>query len=562
MRISLAAGAVIVALAASPDSREAQFHAVPLPSLPTGTGRITGVVTTLEGAPVAEATVTLGSHDHYSPNVPSSNYQERSTVSGRNGRFVFEEVPVIPVKLSARAHGFAEGVYGQAGAGFEGTPIQLNPGERLDAVLRLARGASIAGTVVDANGAPAAGFDVHAFGLVPINDEEKLAGAGGSTKTDENGRYRITDLRPGVYVLSAFRSREDGGPAPIQRVGDDAWAIESGAFHRNARSLETADQIELRAGEAKSSINMRIAMLPVTTVSGEVRSSDGTAVAGAEVRLLPAGRQPFLISNGTTDKDGTFQLARVTPGDYEVTAYSTSGLRTWGRTKFRSDGLKPASVSIELKPGGVVTGRIEFIGTTTPIWRRPVTLFFANRIRGMLDEVAGLDRASASPAFTYPSVPPGRYTIFPNQESLPRGWIVQSEMVDGVDALDHPFEIAGREARYALITVTDELSEVRGVVTGSGGRPSTGHTVVVFATDESYWRAHTRRIEAIRPDTKGAYRFAGLPAGDYVVALAGPEILGRPSSSLLKALKASGTRITLGSGTKVSINLKAPPALQ
>ena len=561
MRIRLAAVAVLAALAALPVSRAAQFHAVPFPSLPTGTGRITGVVTTAEGRTVAAANVTLSTHNHYSPNAPSSNYQERSTLSGEDGRFVFEGVPVIPLTLSAAARGFAQGVYGQTSAGLEGTPIQLSDGEQLAAVIRLSRGASLSGTVVDANGVPAVGFEVHAFGLEPMNDTEKLAGAGGSTKTDENGRYRIGDLAPGSYVVSAYRIWKDHSPAPLQRAGD-GWAIESGAFYENARSLEKADEIELRAGEARSNVDLRVEMLPATTVSGDVRNSDGSASERAEVRLLPADRQPFLVSKAVTSKDGTFELSRVTPGEYEVTAYSASGPRSWGRATFRSDGLKPARVSLDLKPGGVVEGRIEFTGKTMPVAPRPISLFFAGMIGGMRDDVAGVERTTASPEFTYRSVPPGRYIIFPNQESLPRGWLVSSEMVDGIDALDHPFQIVGQETRYALITVTDEQSEIHGVVTTDDGRLSTAHTVVAFAADESYWGMHTRRIETLRPDTKGAYRFAGLPAGDYFVALAGPEILGRPSSSLLKRLRGSGTRVTLGPGTKVSINLKARPPLQ
>jgi hypothetical protein len=99
------------------------------------------------------------------------------------------------------------------------------------------------------------------------------------------------------------------------------------------------------------------------------------------------------------------------------------------------------------------------------------------------------------------------------------------------------------------------------MVTGPDGRQRTDHTVVVFATNESYWNAASRRIEALRPDTNGRYRIRGLPPGEYAVALTGPELFGRPSNALLRQLQSAATRITLLSGASVTVNIRTTPGM-
>ena len=170
-------------------------------------------------------------------------------------------------------------------------------------------------------------------------------------------------------------------------------------------------------------------------------------------------------------------------------------------------------------------------------------------------DVPGVEEVVVSPEFTYRGVRPGHYVITVND--LPSGWSMQSEMVDGRDALDFPFEITHGERRDVMITLSDQTTEIAGAITDATGAPSFNHTVVIFASDDRFWTPRSRRIQTVRSDTNGRYRVRGLPAGEYVVAIGPPDIEARqPPSSLLRTLSAVSARVTLLEGEKKTHDLR------
>lgn len=176
----------------------AQFQAIErsLPPLPSGSGTIVGVVITDTGEPAVGATVSLKQPEE-PPDFEPPAYRARTTITDALGRFTFSGVPANTVELSATMPGFLEAVYGQARPGLRGTPIRLHADEQLPVELRLSRGSIIAGAVLDAAGAPAAGISVYAFRMRPSSDAESMMGSGGEATTDQRGEYRIADLPPG-----------------------------------------------------------------------------------------------------------------------------------------------------------------------------------------------------------------------------------------------------------------------------------------------------------------------------------------------------------------------------
>ena len=71
-----------------------------------------------------------------------------------------------------------------------------------------------------------------------------------------------------------------------------------------------------------------------------------------------------------------------------------------------------------------------------------------------------------------------------------------------------------------------------------------------------YWTPRSRRIETVRPDINGRFSFSGLPAGEYVVAVAGPDLFGRPVSSMLRILQSGSIVTTLRDGEKKMLDLQ------
>ncbi len=103
-----------------------------------------------------------------------------------NGLATFPEAPAGVFTVCARGEGHAEACEGLVG---------LVRGGRLDVTLRLPRGATLTGKVLDAEGRPVVGAQVEA-------DEDLVTRLPPATSlTDEHGHYRFTGLKPGAVDL-------------------------------------------------------------------------------------------------------------------------------------------------------------------------------------------------------------------------------------------------------------------------------------------------------------------------------------------------------------------------
>ena len=73
------------------------------------------------------------------------------------------------------------------------------------------------------------------------------------------------------------------------------------------------------------------------------------------------------------------------------------------------------------------------------------------------------------------------------------------------------------DADDAVITFTDRVSELSGLVQDAGGQPVPEYHIVLFARDKAYWTPTSRRLRTVRPAADGKYVIANLPPGDYLM---------------------------------------------
>src|SRR5437016_4004442 len=135
-----------------------QLQPVEPAPMPKGSATIDGVVLTQEGRPAAGATVALKWLPDGSMDDPWPGYRPQETTADRSGHFVFPDVPQASVELSASLDEFLKTIYGAVRPGLPGTPIRLSAGEHLHTTLRLFRGATITGAVLDPSGNVAPGI--------------------------------------------------------------------------------------------------------------------------------------------------------------------------------------------------------------------------------------------------------------------------------------------------------------------------------------------------------------------------------------------------------------------
>jgi hypothetical protein len=512
-----------------------QARGIPLPKMPEGRATISGVVLTDAGAPAPGATVELAWHHDPTGAGAYDGYSSETTTADANGHFAFTAVSQHAVDLSASLGEWARVEFGQAGPGLPGTPIRLSDAERLAVTLKLARGASLAGTVFENNGKPAAGIHIYAFRMKPISDTDQVMAEGGDAITDEHGVWSIGRLPPGRFIVSA------------------GWR-----FFRDTPDRDSADPIELEAGEQRTGVDVHLRPTPVTTVSGVVRDVDDKPAAG--VRLWLAAHDGPFREQATSGLNGAFEITGVSAGHYDLVAVLRDHA---AHLDVVSNGNSPVRVEprLRLEPGAVVRGSILLApGVTQPMPQ--FTWVFLSATSGVRRYTTNDDgQQQATPDFTYRGVPPGTYSLdVSNVERA--GLRVKSVIVDNVDAKGLPFEVTAASQHDVLITLTDQLATLSGLVADSIGRPGLEYTVVVFSTDERFWSDRGgdrwRRIFAERPDTHGQYVIRDLTAGEYAVALAPPDLYGQPPTKLLRELLPSAQRITIRDGQVAVCNIRSP----
>jgi hypothetical protein len=108
------------------------------------------------------------------------------------------------------------------------------------------------------------------------------------------------------------------------------------------------------------------------------------------------------------------------------------------------------------------------------------------------------------------------------------------------------------------IQVTDQASEVSGLVTGKHGELWRDCTVVIFAQDRQSWGWMSRYVGTGRPDHDGRFIVRGLPPGHYYAAAV--EFLDQGDATdpaFLDRLQQQGIGFSLGDGARTVVDLKA-----
>ena len=151
----------------------------------------------------------------------------------------------------------------------------------------------IQGTVTDPDG-PVAGVAVEALELV--DGAWRLAA---QATTDGAGSYDLAGLHPGAY-----------------RVGFDDWgASRAHEFFANAPRLAGAEDVLVTPSTTVTGID---ALLASGHIRGSITDAGGGGVDGLALAYTRDGADWEVAGAGTTDADGTYDIAGLSAGTYRV----------------------------------------------------------------------------------------------------------------------------------------------------------------------------------------------------------------------------------------------------
>ncbi|HMD34149.1 MAG TPA: carboxypeptidase-like regulatory domain-containing protein, partial [Vicinamibacterales bacterium] len=256
---------------------------------------IRGRVTTVDGRSLSNSHLRLTRLD--APQRP------RNTDVDDDGAFEFESIPAGTYTLIANRSGFANS---------NALTVAVTPGETKEHVdVALRRLSAIAGRVVDDNGDPIEGASITAMRLRP-GGGRRFANAQ-SRRTSELGRFRLYNLQPGDYVVSASLGSLNGPTAAMI----PGYAT---TYFPGTMNPKDAQIVHVNAAEDVPGIDFSLIAVRTASIFGQMIGADGQPFQGG-IQLAPSRRNAAV--GGTpvgaiTYRDGRFEFPNVAPGDYVI----------------------------------------------------------------------------------------------------------------------------------------------------------------------------------------------------------------------------------------------------
>jgi protocatechuate 3,4-dioxygenase beta subunit len=417
----------------------------------------------------------------------------------------------------------------------------------------------------------------------------------GGTPVDADGRFLLQNS-PGL-----------AGPG-VAPDATGALLVYPTSYYPSASTASSALPVGVRSGEERNGIDIALNLTPSSTISGRLVGPDGPA-ASYVLHLVPTETGELSadpdVATAITNTNGEFMFIGVPAGQYviqtvrvpspqprsgPVTALfmsSDGGVNVssditvamppgapppppppspppsvgpappeeptlWTATAVSVGGQDIRDMTITLNQGAKVSGRVDFEGSA----KRPTPDQLAT-IPVVVEPADGRQRQTSMPArvdrsgqFSTQGLLPGKYLL--RVGGSPPGWTLKSAAIGGVDVSETPFTVEGNNVGGVIVTFTDRISSLHGVVRmaqGQSGSPE-GAGVIVFPADNRSWMDYginPRRMKTARASKTGAYQFGQLPPGDYYVIAISEEFLGDwQDPRFLETLSRDAERVTIG----------------
>lgn len=266
--------------------------------------------------------------------------------------------------VTAVKPGFETLEFGQRRAFEPGEVIALKAGERRERVdIALPRRSAITGRIVDEYGEGVEGAVVHAMQVRFVQGRRRLVDVRDvpARSTDDRGRYRLSNLSPGQYIVSATIGQV-GMSQPMSDVGGYAPSYAPGTWNP-----AEAQRIAVGLSEDVADVDFPLVPAPTASIRGTAHWSKGDPVLGA-VRLHVSRRSGVVAADvgARIEGDGSFEFANIAPGEYVVQVYHGQADRStegeFAAQRVVINGADIADVHLRASRGSTIAGRVTLEG--------------------------------------------------------------------------------------------------------------------------------------------------------------------------------------------------------
>jgi hypothetical protein len=345
----------------------------------TAAGRISGRVVSLASGSIGDATVTLTRLDASTP-------APLTITSDRQGAFIFEKLPPGRYRLSASKSGYTnrQPIQGAVDRFDTGRELTLRDGEHAPHLeLPLYRGSSIAGRIAEPDGIPAPDVQVYAAvrrGTSHVVLQETR------TTAEWDGRYRITNLPPGQYlvvVLPGVSTDPNRMRANAERRAPESSSATrpffEPTFYPGETSLTSAEAITVFEGIPVDGIDTWLMPGERHSISGRIAWPENTAAENIVIEYanLTAQRSGLWT---VPEPGDVFRISSVPRGTVVLLARADSSrgpLAGVITTEVNVDEIDDLELRLDIP--GVIEGRIVY-ETNVPAATRAKTVVLKQRL--------------------------------------------------------------------------------------------------------------------------------------------------------------------------------------
>jgi hypothetical protein len=523
------------------------------------------VVNAITGEPLKKATVRLIRTNTKTSDDMTQGAQGYSMASEAGGNFKIENVEPGDYRLSGDRTGYLNGQYGAKRFGQRGTTITLRPGQQMTNIsLPLTPQAVISGKVLDQDGDPVNGAMVQVVVTTWQRGKMRYMPRNGSN-TNDLGEYRIANVRPGKYYLLVQRVRYmPNNDLPPEPGKPDIRPIRT--YYPEAANLQSATQLDVKAGQELSDMNIRLLSSATYHIRGKVVGNLPEG-AGDQMNINASGRDDdamMMMGGGTmVSKDRSFDIAGVAPGSYRLNVFSMNGeARFLGHQDVDVSQGDVNDVQVAIVPPGTLRGNVVVEGNppagTAPANMKNIRVFLNPGEAGtpMFGNNNVLVKEDGT--FSLDNVGPGKYHVFIN---APSGTYLKSLRIGNQEMLGKEIDLQG--SGQITLVLSYGVSEVDGTVQrqnssesdANTGQPNTTPDANIVLIPEPlpedgsgmhFGEAQAGGVFTIKNVPPGRYRAYAFETLNYE-QLQNPEVL--------KQLEPKGTEVDLKQNDKKQVQL-------
>lgn len=382
------------------------------------------------------------------------------TRTGDQGEFeLFVPGEEERITLVAKASGY---VLGQLG------PVSLQPDNaRKSLVLRLSRGLSASGRVIDETGAPIAGATIVALEAEAGEPASELPDVRPRATSGADGSYVLWGLQKGVYELTVSEATHTHPSVTVVEI-------------RSAQRTRLPD----------------IVLLAEADIRGRVVDVDRQPIVGARITSDFAGTEP---NEAISDEQGGFVLRGFVNGAKGNVSAAAVG---YGKIT-KAISVQDRDVVLVLQQTGMLHGRAEDAETRIPIKSFRIRKTFGSTEKSFQSEDG---------VFEWADLQIGRWTFVAEAKGYQAAELVDVEIRTGEPSI---------EVVFPLVKGAKLTGRIVNAATGSGIPDARVSFRVDPEIESVAWHDRADRNER-KTDADGSFELDNLPYGRVMIVVTAP----------------------------------------